>query len=568
MADREQTLSTINKRMEQLGDLPIFSASVNRVRKVSTDPDSTALALSEEIGKDANLTAKILRLANSSYYNRGKGKIGVMSRAVVVLGFNTIKNICLTLKLIDSFQHEHPSIDMNKMLVNSYLAAGFVREIAVRCGVKDVEETYTCALLHNLGEISVAYFLPEKFLVMKKMEQAGEHTRAEVEQTVLGMSSKEIGQHLATSWEFPSNVVKTMDRYDPEVDPVGLSAAKLNRALASLGNTVVESLQGFSSSKRKLNEIMGEVAEVAGLDHSLVQHGLVDSFKMSCELAGEYGLKRSLLMPPGEESGDEFRDRMAGKLSYFASSYRPSAAGGEDDAEVIDMAEGGANPDTPASEPAAAGAPPAARADGPDDPPVAAQSGAGPAAPAADATRPAPVAAKQADAQAQLAIVHEITALLATTATLNDVFIKALEGVTRGAAFERAVLILLNRGRNAYSARVASGVETQALREFFQLPVEPEGDLFSRVLMEGNELLVSDSSDPSWATALPPGFLEQVRAPAFMIGALRHGPNPIGLFYADNAVSGAEINDEQQRGFMQFLAQARLAIQLSNSAAG
>lgn len=56
---------------------------------------------------------------------------------------------------------------MTKMLVYTYLTVGFVREIATNAGVKDIDEGYTFALLHNLGEIAVAYFLPEKYSIMR-----------------------------------------------------------------------------------------------------------------------------------------------------------------------------------------------------------------------------------------------------------------------------------------------------------------------------------------------------------------------------------------------------------------
>ena len=98
MNTADQTLEKIRSRMKMLGDLPIFSASINRVRRISADPDSDAMQLAREIMKDANLSTKVLRLANSPYYNHSRTRIGVISRAVVVLGFHTLKNISLIRK--------------------------------------------------------------------------------------------------------------------------------------------------------------------------------------------------------------------------------------------------------------------------------------------------------------------------------------------------------------------------------------------------------------------------------------------------------------------------------------
>ncbi|MBL1260386.1 MAG: HDOD domain-containing protein [Thiotrichaceae bacterium] len=300
MDDLDKIIAEIMQRIEKNGDLPVFSASVNRIRQISSSEEATAMSLSKEATKDVNLTAKLLRLANSSYYNRGKGKISVISRAVVILGFNTVKNQCLTMKLIDSFQHEHPSIEMNKMLVNAYLTAGFVREIASKAGLKDVEEAYTCALLHNLGEIVIAYFLPEKFTLMQEMRINHKISQKEIEKEVLGGSIKEVGQILARNWEFPSSIVTTMEPFNPEKESTK-SSVQMNKALSSLASSVVKMLRSpDSTSEISLNDLLGTLSKTAALPPSTIENSLMESFKVSCELATEYGLQQETLMPAVE----------------------------------------------------------------------------------------------------------------------------------------------------------------------------------------------------------------------------------------------------------------------------
>jgi HD-like signal output (HDOD) protein len=135
----ETTLQAIQDALRKRGDMPIFNTSMNRIQAVGSDPDADAMALSVEVMKDVNLTAKVLRLANSPMYNRGKGKIAQLSRAVVVLGFGPIKNAALTAKFIDGFQLEYPGVNMTGMLVNSFLAGTFVRNVAAKCGIADIE---------------------------------------------------------------------------------------------------------------------------------------------------------------------------------------------------------------------------------------------------------------------------------------------------------------------------------------------------------------------------------------------------------------------------------------------
>lgn len=166
----DATMARIKAGMDRLGDLPIFSTSINTVRRVSSDPQADAMAVAQEVLKDASLSTKLLRLANSAYYNRGLGKISVVSRAVIMMGFETVRNLTLTLKLIESFQKSNTAVDMSRMLVRSYLAAGVVRTMAAKSGVKDIEESYVCALLHNLGEIIVAYVLPQEFITIHEQQ--------------------------------------------------------------------------------------------------------------------------------------------------------------------------------------------------------------------------------------------------------------------------------------------------------------------------------------------------------------------------------------------------------------
>ena len=200
---QQELLESILERLKEIGDLPIFSASVNRVQLVGSDPDSDAMGLAIEVLKDANLTTKVLKLANSSYYNRGVAKIGALSRAIVMLGFDTVKSTVLTMKMIESFQYEHRDIDMNSMLVNAYMSAGFVRELANECGIKDVESSYVCGLLHNLGEVVTAYTLPDKYMEMQELVSQKNLTWIEAQKKVLGIPLLKIGKRIIESWEFP-----------------------------------------------------------------------------------------------------------------------------------------------------------------------------------------------------------------------------------------------------------------------------------------------------------------------------------------------------------------------------
>lgn len=518
--EREQTLKDIYAQMDRMGDLPVFSASVNRIHLISINPDSNAMDLAQEVMKDVSLTTKLLRLANSPHYNRGLGKIGSISRAVILLGFNTVKNLGLTLKFIESFQHGGSPVDMSKILVRSYLAAGFVCEVAIKCGIRDAEESYICALLHNLGEVACAYFLPDRYAELLALRKTQTMRPREAELAVLGMSMMEVGKALAINWGFPPAVTNTMGDHLPGNEASARSGSRLNGALSSLASRVLDQLYAeHVSSDQGFHQLLGDLAKAAGLDIGSIEHCLSVSFRKSCDLATEFGLNRKILHPVMRESEDESRDKMARSLAYYAANQ------GSDQPSVSSIAQ---------HEAAAVGDSPTGNT-------------------AIDAGH-------RGNPSLQLAIIQQITDLITEAANPNKVFLKVLEGIHLGVGFERAMLCLLSPDRVAYAARIALGKDAEDLKRYFSFPVDTGRDLFSKVLMEGNELMVDNAHAPAWRSLIRDDFFAHIKASGFMLSALRHRNKPVGLFYADNAISSTPITAEERRGFSQFVAQAKLAL--------
>lgn len=524
---KQETLKLISAKIERLGDLPVFSASVNHIHRISSDPDSDAMHLANEVLKDANLSTKLLRLSNSPYYNRSGGKINVISRAIILLGFDTVKNLTLTLKLIENFQHENPGIDMSQLLVRAYITAGFVRDVAMRCGIADAEETYTCALLHNLGEILTAYFLSDRYLEIQRLVREGKLEATEAEKAVLGMTVADVGKEIAASWEFAPRIVSTMESELPKIVGQITKPLELNQALAAIASKVVAGLYSdYSGKGMSQQELMLDLAKAAGLSVKQIESSLTNSFKMSCELAQEYGLDKRKMMPVVVETGDAARDKTARQFAFFASATR----------EQVAMNPNG---EAPPTDPAASTAANVANKPG-------AALGASPS---------------NVNAQLQLEYIQEITSLITGAAKLNTVLFKVLEGIHEAIGLNRVLLCLLSLDRSHYVGRIAVGHDGDVLKDFFNLPLNSKTDIFARIVTEGSEITVQDSNDAQWKDVLPPKFDTTIGAKSFVVSSLRSGSKPIGFIYADRGKGGKGISPEQQRGFIQFVAQARLALQ-------
>ncbi len=522
---QQSTLEKIQARLDKIGDLPVFSASVNRIRMMSSSEETEVTELATEITKDASLTTKLLRVANSPYYARSNSKVGIASRAVVMLGFDTVRSITLAMKIIDSFQYQHPQINMNSLLVKSYLSAGFVREIAFKTNVKDPEESYTCGLLHNMGEIIVAVTLPEEYLKMTALVEQGQSSWEKAQISVLGASMKQIAQELLRKWEFPNQVTQTVTDFSKSAKGPVRNSQDLNCALASFSAQVMNSLYTPNTSPDvDYQKLLLDLQEVSGLRGDALTQCLSTSFKMSCDLAEQYGLDKKMLKPKMVGSGEDTRNKTARNLAYMVS-----AASGEIPVEA-------ASPQT--------------------NPNLAAPNAATPGV----ITKPAEASVVRGDSSAFLDVLHDITMMITQKTDINAIFGKILEGIHRGVGFDHAMLCLMTPDRSRYKARFAVGAQAETLKKYFSADVNAKTDLFSRVTLNGEELLVKDAHDERWSSLLKKDFVAVTGAATFVVTALKLGDKSIGFFYADTSLSKGQITPELFRGFVQLVSQARIAL--------
>ena len=188
--------------------------------------------IAKKISADQVLTAKVLRAANSAHYG-GNRKVGSVSDAVFVLGFNAVRTLVLASGMTGAFKAPE-GFDLPAFWHNSFAVASTCKWLA-KFSKDDAETAFTCGMIHNIGELLIHIILPEECKEIQKVVNRGGRN-SDIEKNVLGFNFPEAGAELAARWKFPDAIVEAI-RY--QLNP--LTAPEFSRfaALINLADYIV-----------------------------------------------------------------------------------------------------------------------------------------------------------------------------------------------------------------------------------------------------------------------------------------------------------------------------------------
>ncbi len=190
--------------------MPAFPKSVQRILELTRDVNSTPKDLVDVIDKDPVVTVKILKVVNSAYYSLPK-QITSIGHSVVYLGFNTIKNLALSIAAIGMLPKDNAAgFDVQQYLLHSLATAALAKQLASRVEKADPMDCFIAGLLHDFGKVVFAEFMPEEFkqaLLISKNEGTSLHAAL---QKTIGVDHVVVGAMLAEKWRFAPNLIETI----------------------------------------------------------------------------------------------------------------------------------------------------------------------------------------------------------------------------------------------------------------------------------------------------------------------------------------------------------------------
>lgn len=486
-------LETVLARLRDCAGFPTLSTTISDInRSVAADTHSTR-QLTQVILRDVSLTTKLLQVVNSAVYSQYRGRIRTVSKAVLILGFEAVRNIAMGLMMLEFSKGRLQEKTLQDELIGAFFAGVVSKPLSQRLGIPNSEEAVICTMFQSLGRLLVVFFLYEESKQIRTQMETGVSEELAAEQ-VLGISYRELGVGVAQHWNFPDRLVQGMQRLTlRDIAPPDTEIEKL-RIAANLANDLyLTALRGPEEDRATaLQALSKRYSTAIKIDAKELIAAIDQGLKELAERA------TTLNLPVAHSSA--------------LNTIRIWTGGSADVAQ-----------DEP---------------DSSDDPLL--QD-----ADALDALENTDGTALKAE-QVLSAGIRDVTETLTSDFALNDVLQMVLETMYRGMGFSRTMIFVRDARLNTMRARFGFGADIERIIPQCTFPLAFAPDVFHVALDKGVDIAIENTQAPNIVTRIPEWHRQVINATSFLLLPVMLKTHAIGLLYADSERAEAiKINAEQ-----------------------
>lgn len=203
LADESRDPEGLGQWVAQLSDcgMPIFARTAQDIGSITSNKDSTASELSRVVLQDPAMTARLLRIANSPVFNITGRTISTVSRAIVLLGFDEVRTICLSIAVVESMLKGPQKERVMDEMARSIHAAVQARSFAEQRGDEAPEEVFIATLLYQLGDMAFWTFSGPAGVELDTALGMPGADSIKSQQDVLGFSLTSLTLGLSQEWK-------------------------------------------------------------------------------------------------------------------------------------------------------------------------------------------------------------------------------------------------------------------------------------------------------------------------------------------------------------------------------
>ncbi|MBV8665396.1 MAG: HDOD domain-containing protein [Burkholderiaceae bacterium] len=220
----EAKVITMTEVLKSIRDLPALPIIVIELMGTLDQEDAGAGMLAEKLSRDQALSAKVLRLSNSSFYGLSS-KVTTIQQAIAILGFNSVRTLVTTASVLDTFaSSEHVTFNFKGFWRHSIATALCAKTLARHLRLNQ-DQAFIIGLLHDIGRLVLVTGSPEHYASVVSYREQNDCYLIEAESATLGLDHTMVGSALAAHWKFPVLIQKAIaNHHAPNAaDPASLS---------------------------------------------------------------------------------------------------------------------------------------------------------------------------------------------------------------------------------------------------------------------------------------------------------------------------------------------------------
>lgn len=505
--NRHSTLDFLLRRISHTADFPVLSQTISAINKINSSDSERLQTLSGAILKDFSLTNKVLRIVNSATYGQFGGAISTISRAIIILGFDRIRNLAITLLLFEHMRDKAQAEELREATLKSFFSGLMASTLGKKSGWRDVEEAQICGMFHHLGKLlTLYYFHDESKEISKRLEQGDEDENIAA-QCVLGIDYRDLALGVAGSWNFPERIVSSMREIPEGTIRQPQTQVERLRLFSNLAAELLPLIEKTPAEAEKhLARVVARYGNVVGWSKNEIQNHLKEASEHYLQYLAILGV---------QQRGSHFCKQLR-KVAHRKDS---------DEAELADSAEDSLD----------------------------------------DALHAAEVCAEDSAPLGATAIlsagVQDITNTLVSGYNLNDLLRMTLETMFRGIGFEHVLFCTRDVKQSRIVARFGFGADIQSIIANFSFDARQTNDVFQLSLARNADILIENIDADTIKERIPAWYRSACSAKTFIIFPLVLDKKPIGIFYGDRSdAHSLKIPSDQLNMLKTLRNQAILAI--------
>lgn len=474
--------------------MPTLGVAVAKVVEIASSSEDSISTLAHYVLADVALTQKILRLSNTVYYRKAAGvPVTTVSRAIYLLGFDTVKTCAMAMLLVDGFGNQRQAQSVRQELLHSLCASIMASELGRHGRFPDAEEASVAALFKNLGKILVAAFDHRLHAQIQRQTQADPEHEQEIISDLLGCSYQRFGESVLQEWKIPEVIVQSLHPLPAGELKKAAHRSEWLRQVVSFSDALAGMMmhpnargKGIANLIERCSPLLRRFGKCLEIDQPTLETMLRRVDQETRQLADSMDISVTTLW-----------DEVA--PTNFLDDVDPVAMDFEFALKSFDSA--------PAQE---LGCHPSGK----------------------------PLNARDR----LLAGVQEVTQMLAAErVSLPEMFLLVLETLTSSLGFRFATICLRDQQQSRYVARASVGERYHERQQAFVLTAQPEDSVFHLAMSNNSDMMIADARLPKIQHLLPlwhKNLLPDMRS--FMVLPLIVQGKPLGFFYADRATTAEE----------------------------